>query len=80
VRERGLDGRLRRRAPGVAVMQAANPGQADEGGGRGWTALHRTPARGVLAEAEVRSVGQFPTCVEMTLGEAPVSCVVASPL
>jgi len=37
-------------------MQAADPGQADDGGGRVQAALHRTAARGVLAEAKVRAV------------------------
>ena len=43
-------------APGVAVMQTADPGEADDVGCRGGPLLDRTPARGVLAYPDVRPV------------------------
>jgi hypothetical protein len=51
----GRDG-LRRPAPSVAAMQAADPGEGDDVGCRVGTLLDQTPARRVLADAEVRPV------------------------
>ena len=47
---------LRCLAPGVAPMQAADPGKAHDCGGNARARLHRTAQRRFLPKAEVRSV------------------------